>query len=119
MAAEWPEALSHLRLSINVTAADLAVPRFARSMLMIIDEAHFPRERMTIEVTESGLMGDLEAAARVLNQLRAGGCRVAIDDFGNRIFQPRLSQCAACRLSEDRQGLCRRHPALGTGEFWW
>ncbi|MBK8630102.1 MAG: bifunctional diguanylate cyclase/phosphodiesterase [Sphingomonadales bacterium] len=82
MAAEWPEALSHLRLSINVTAADLAVPRFARSMLMIIDEAHFPRERMTIEVTESGLMGDLEAAARVLNQLRAGGCRVAIDDFG-------------------------------------
>jgi hypothetical protein len=26
-------------------------------MLMIIDEAHFPRERMTIEVTESGLMG--------------------------------------------------------------
>lgn len=82
MAADWPEHLGHLRLSINVTAADLALPRFARSLLMIIDEAHFPRERMTIEVTESGLMGDLEAAARVLNQLRAAGCRVAIDDFG-------------------------------------
>lgn len=82
MAADWPEALSHLRLSINVTAADLALPRFARSLLLIVDEAQFPRERLTVEVTESGLMGDLDAAARMLNQLRSAGCRVAIDDFG-------------------------------------
>lgn len=81
-AAGWPDSLSTLRVSINVTAADLAVPRFARSLLMITDEAGFPRERLTVEITESGLMGNLEAAARILNQLRAAGCRVALDDFG-------------------------------------
>jgi len=82
LAAAWPERLSHLRLSINITAADLAVPRFAKGLLSILDEYGFPRERLTVEVTESGLMGNLEAAARILNQLRAAGCRVAIDDFG-------------------------------------
>jgi EAL domain-containing protein (putative c-di-GMP-specific phosphodiesterase class I)/GGDEF domain-containing protein len=81
-AAAWPPALSHLRLSINVTAADIARPGFAHVFLGMIDATGFPRERLTVEVTESGLIEDLDAAANLLAALRAGGCRVAIDDFG-------------------------------------
>ena len=81
-AANWPRALGDLRLSINVTAADIARPGFADHLLGRIDASGFSRGRLTLEVTESGIMEDLGEAARLLTELRAAGCRVAIDDFG-------------------------------------
>jgi diguanylate cyclase (GGDEF)-like protein len=81
-AAQWPETLANLRLAINVTASDIARPRFVRNFLSTIDHSGFPRERLTVEVTESGLMGNLEAANKIFAQLRQAGCRIAIDDFG-------------------------------------
>jgi diguanylate cyclase (GGDEF)-like protein len=82
MAAAWPEALNGLRLAINLTAADITRAAFVSSFFEMIDASGFPRSRLTVEVTESGLMEDLAIAATVLAELRAGGCRVAIDDFG-------------------------------------
>lgn len=81
-AAAWPEVLQSLRMSVNVTAEDIARPGFAETFLAMIDETGFPRERLTVEITESGLIEDLGAAAGLLATLRAAGCRVAIDDFG-------------------------------------
>jgi diguanylate cyclase (GGDEF)-like protein len=81
-AAAWPSALDSLRLSVNVTAEDIARPEFAGNFLAMIDETGFPRERLTVEITENGLIADLMAAATLLASLRSGGCRVAIDDFG-------------------------------------
>ena len=81
-AARWPETLGALRLSINVTAADVARPGFADSLLDRIDASGFPRQRLTVEITESGLIAELGEAARLLAELRTAGCRVAIDDFG-------------------------------------
>jgi diguanylate cyclase (GGDEF)-like protein len=82
LAAAWPESLQHLRLSVNVTPGDIGRPRFVASFLALVDESGFPRERLTVEITESGLMADLALAAKILGQLRTAGCRVAIDDFG-------------------------------------
>jgi EAL domain-containing protein (putative c-di-GMP-specific phosphodiesterase class I) len=82
MAAAWPDALAKLRVSVNVTAGDIAQPGFAEQFLAMVDEAGFDRGRLTVEVTESGLIEDLNAAATLLATLRAGGLRVAIDDFG-------------------------------------
>jgi EAL domain-containing protein (putative c-di-GMP-specific phosphodiesterase class I)/GGDEF domain-containing protein len=82
LAADWGEALQQLRLSVNVMATDIARPRFVREFLDMVEMSGFPKERLTIEITETGAMADLPRAARVLGQLRAAGCRVAIDDFG-------------------------------------
>lgn len=82
VAALWPQSLRGLRLSINVTAADVARPGFADGLLGRIDMSGFPRNRLTLEITESGIMADLSEAARLLSELRTAGCRVAIDDFG-------------------------------------
>jgi EAL domain-containing protein (putative c-di-GMP-specific phosphodiesterase class I)/GGDEF domain-containing protein len=81
-AAAWPDVLQQLRMSVNVTAEDIARPGFADRFLAMIDETGFPRDRLTVEITENGLIEDLGAAAALLAALRAGGCRVAIDDFG-------------------------------------
>jgi EAL domain-containing protein (putative c-di-GMP-specific phosphodiesterase class I) len=82
LAAAWPPALSHLRLSVNVTSADMARTAFVRTLTGFLAKAEFPAARLTVEITESGVMHDLPAAAATLNRLRALGCRVAIDDFG-------------------------------------
>jgi diguanylate cyclase (GGDEF)-like protein len=81
-AAAWPEALRSLRLSVNITAADIARPRFAEQFAAMVAESGFEPARLTVEVTESGLIEDLGAAASLLASLREQGFRVAIDDFG-------------------------------------
>ncbi|WP_419827635.1 putative bifunctional diguanylate cyclase/phosphodiesterase [Sphingomonas sp.] len=82
VAARWEGALGALRVSINVTAADIGDTGFAAAMLARIDGAGLARDRVTVEVTETGLIADLGAAAGLLASLRAAGLRVAIDDFG-------------------------------------
>ena len=82
LAARWPLALSHLRLSLNVTASDITSPNFVAEFLARVDAVGFPRQRLTVEVTESGLIEDLSNAAVILSDLRGSGLRVAIDDFG-------------------------------------
>jgi diguanylate cyclase (GGDEF)-like protein len=81
-AAAWPAALGHLRLAVNITAADIARPGFAAQFLDTVRESGFAPDRLTVEVTESGLIEDLAAAAALLAELRSGGLRAAIDDFG-------------------------------------
>ena len=81
-AARWPADLSHLRLSINVTAADVARAGFAQLFLDRVAASGFPIERLTVEITETGLISELDRAATVLDLLRQAGVKVAIDDFG-------------------------------------
>jgi diguanylate cyclase (GGDEF)-like protein len=82
LAAAWPSGLSGLRLAVNVTADDIARPTFVADFLALVDESGFPRSRLTIELTEGGLIADLPGAAVMLAALRGAGLRVAIDDFG-------------------------------------
>lgn len=65
-----------------MTAEDVAHPGFADLLLDRVDASGFPRNRLTVEITESGLIEDLGEASGLLAELRTGGCRVAIDDFG-------------------------------------
>lgn len=81
-AAAWPAALARLRLAVNITAADIARPGFAEQFVAMVREAGFDPARLTVEVTETGLIEDLGGAAGLLAGLRQGGLRVAIDDFG-------------------------------------
>jgi EAL domain-containing protein (putative c-di-GMP-specific phosphodiesterase class I) len=81
-AAAWPEVLAKLRLSVNITAADIVRPGFAEQFVALVRESGFPAGRLTVEVTEGGLIDDLGAAADLLARLRQAGLRAAIDDFG-------------------------------------
>ncbi|MEG3164056.1 GGDEF domain-containing phosphodiesterase [Sphingomonas sp. PB2P19] len=81
-ATAWPAVLGTLRVSLNLSAADIARPGFGALFLARVDASGFPRGRLTIEITETGLIEDLTAASALLAELRGAGCRVAIDDFG-------------------------------------
>jgi EAL domain-containing protein (putative c-di-GMP-specific phosphodiesterase class I) len=78
-ASGWPR---NLRLSLNVTAADLAEPDFVERVASAIGRAGFVPYRLTIEITEQALVADLDRSAVRLVALGRLGVCVALDDFG-------------------------------------
>jgi EAL domain-containing protein (putative c-di-GMP-specific phosphodiesterase class I) len=78
-AGNWPLPL---RLSLNVTAADVAAGNFAENIAAAVAEAGFPPEHLTLEITEQVLVADLERTAERLGLLAGIGVRIALDDFG-------------------------------------
>ncbi|GAB5489399.1 MAG: hypothetical protein Pars2KO_29690 [Parasphingorhabdus sp.] len=82
IAAKWPSSLSFLRLSINVTAGDLADHRFVARLEEEIEKSGFDADRLTLEITESELISDMKGSVARLTQLRNSGLKIAIDDFG-------------------------------------
>jgi len=78
-AAKWPD---HLRLSLNVTADELAASDFTERLDATLMESGFPPERLTLEITEQSLVADLHGSATQLQHLASRGVRIALDDFG-------------------------------------
>jgi predicted signal transduction protein with EAL and GGDEF domain len=78
-AAQWD---GDLRLSLNVTAADLAAGSYAEGLLALIGQTGFPPERLTLEVTEQALLHDIQLVDQTLRTLARTGIRIALDDFG-------------------------------------
>jgi EAL domain-containing protein (putative c-di-GMP-specific phosphodiesterase class I) len=78
-AAQWP---GEMRLSLNVTPADLAAASFARELRTLIAASGFAPEQLTLEITEHVLLSELERSAAMLGDLRTSGVRIALDDFG-------------------------------------
>ncbi len=71
-----------MRLSVNVTADDLKFDDFDKTVMDVQRATGFPTERLTLEVTEGGLMENLDRAAVMLSALRELGIKIAIEDFG-------------------------------------
>ncbi|MFZ5726433.1 MAG: GGDEF domain-containing phosphodiesterase [Pseudomonadota bacterium] len=80
--AKWPKPLAKLRVSLNITAADLGDPDFAARFAAMARDAKVDPDRLTLELTEQAMLSDPASAAEQLAQIRALGCAIAIDDFG-------------------------------------
>jgi signal transduction histidine kinase/EAL domain-containing protein (putative c-di-GMP-specific phosphodiesterase class I)/CheY-like chemotaxis protein/HPt (histidine-containing phosphotransfer) domain-containing protein len=70
-----------IRVSINASASEFQAPGFAARVVAAARALDFPPERLEVEVTETAML-DVEAAGRTIDQLRAAGFDVALDDFG-------------------------------------
>ena len=87
--ADWDRAgrlasPRHDRLSVwvNMSARQLQEPDFLGTVAAALQSSGIQADRLTLEITESGLMADIDQSAATLHQLRALGVRLAIDDFG-------------------------------------
>jgi diguanylate cyclase (GGDEF)-like protein len=67
-------------LSVNVASVQREAPGFVEEVAAALTDGGLAAERLMLEVTESSLVGDLEAER--LQALRRLGVRLAIDDFG-------------------------------------
>lgn len=78
----WTDRGLHLGIAVNLSPHDLARPELPSMVHGTLEAYAMPPQALIFELTESAVMADPHAAARVLQELRAAGLRVAIDDFG-------------------------------------
>ncbi|MEU4623400.1 bifunctional diguanylate cyclase/phosphodiesterase [Actinoplanes sp. NPDC023801] len=80
----WTAALGPLapdRVSVNVSARQLARPGFAAWVAAVLVNTGLPAHRLTVEVTETAVF-EGGPAVTALHELRSLGVRIALDDFG-------------------------------------
>ena len=82
--ARWAQdpALALLTLAVNLSAIQLRQKGFLGLMQQLLARSGAPTERLKIELTESALLEDSEAAIRLMGQLRGLGLKFSLDDFG-------------------------------------
>ena len=81
----WTEAepaAAHLSVSVNLSVAELQDRNLVKDVAEALKRSGLAPGRLHLEVTESVLSTDPEAASRALAQLRDLGVWLVIDDFG-------------------------------------
>jgi EAL domain-containing protein (putative c-di-GMP-specific phosphodiesterase class I) len=69
-------------MSVNVSARQFRDPELRSWVAEALANARLDAQSLTLEITESTIMEDSEAALERLESLKALGVRLAIDDFG-------------------------------------
>ncbi len=77
-AVAWPG----LKVSVNVSPAQLPNPKFATAVAAVLKQTGFPADRLELEVTETFLVTHPDQARRAIEAIRQLGVTVALDDFG-------------------------------------
>jgi diguanylate cyclase (GGDEF)-like protein/PAS domain S-box-containing protein len=75
-AGEWP------LLAVNLSALQLRLPSSLEMVRDAIRASRVDPSTISLEITESALMADIESSARGMHALRELGVKLAIDDFG-------------------------------------
>jgi diguanylate cyclase (GGDEF)-like protein len=78
-AAQWP---TEVGLSFNISPVQLKDRTLGLRLMAILGRTGLAPQRLEVEITESALVRDLEAAQEILGQIRDAGVKIALDDFG-------------------------------------
>ena len=81
-AKSWRQAGHHLSVAVNVSMDDLSALDFPDVAAGLAHAVGVEPNLITLEVTESQVMGQLNTVLDVLSRLRLKRFRLAIDDFG-------------------------------------
>jgi diguanylate cyclase (GGDEF)-like protein/PAS domain S-box-containing protein len=71
-----------LSLSVNLSGKTVEQPGIAEDLATMLDATPIAPGALTIEITETAAITNVTRAAELARQLRALGCRLALDDFG-------------------------------------
>jgi PAS domain S-box-containing protein len=71
-----------VQLAINISPLQLRDRSLPERIHRVAKQGRYPLHRLTIEITESSLVDNLELAAHIANDLKQLGVKLALDDFG-------------------------------------
>jgi diguanylate cyclase (GGDEF)-like protein len=80
--AAWRRGGYSLNMSVNVSGRQLERPKFVEEVRIALRRSGLDPEALTLEITETVLMGKPDGTAHLLSELKALGVRIAVDDFG-------------------------------------
>jgi PAS domain S-box-containing protein len=76
-------ARTDLCLQVNLSGRSVGDPRLTAEVERLIDRYGVNPDRITFEITETALIGNLSEARRFTDRVRDLGCQLALDDFGS------------------------------------
>jgi len=80
---DWHDrGLSKLRMAVNISAVQLQQRGLVDVIRNALESAGLAPEMLQLEITESAAMQNFELTMKVLEELRAMGIAIAVDDFG-------------------------------------
>jgi diguanylate cyclase (GGDEF)-like protein len=80
--AKWRAAGTDLGVAVNVSARQLTQSDIVETVRSALEASGLPAEALCLEITESAVMSDPEAALATLTLVKELGVKVALDDFG-------------------------------------
>jgi diguanylate cyclase (GGDEF)-like protein len=69
-------------VSVNLSALQLVQPGLAQEIAEALEETGLPPWQLSLEITETALLADIEVNLATLQELRDLGVRISVDDFG-------------------------------------
>jgi len=78
----WEKLGLNLNIAINISAENLKEADFHQFICQAIMQAEVPAEKITLEITESAVVEDPQAAIQLLSQFQEHGMKLSIDDYG-------------------------------------
>ncbi|HEY3502524.1 MAG TPA: bifunctional diguanylate cyclase/phosphodiesterase [Actinocatenispora sp.] len=79
---EWADEGHALTVAVNLSPRTLVDPVFAGYLEKLVAEYAVPPERLTLEITEDGMIDESDRPLPTLRRLREIGVRLSVDDFG-------------------------------------
>ena len=70
------------KVNVNLSVVQLTQNNFLEKLKTVLDVTSINPKNLTLEVTESLAINDMEWMVSILKAIRDLGCRVALDDFG-------------------------------------
>ena len=93
-----------IRVSVNVSVAQLRSPDLRTTILELIEDERLPRGWLELELTESVLLEDYRRVTELMSELGGVGVEFAIDDFGTGYSSlAYLASLPVNRLKVDRE----------------
>jgi diguanylate cyclase (GGDEF)-like protein len=81
-AAAWRQSGHPIAMAVNVSGRQLDTDELVLDIERALESSGLDPAALTIEITETTLMRNIEETARRLADIKALGVRIAIDDFG-------------------------------------
>ncbi|MFK5893488.1 MAG: EAL domain-containing protein, partial [Pseudomonadota bacterium] len=79
---QWQKNDLEICVSANISANDITSLTLPEQLVQLLSDNELDPTRLTLEVTESALMGELVTSLDILTRLRLKGTGLSIDDFG-------------------------------------
>jgi predicted signal transduction protein with EAL and GGDEF domain len=76
------KGIEQLGMTVNMSAPEVLMPGTAEAIHMELLRNGVPARALTIEITETALMIDLDRAAAAIAEIRELGVNISLDDFG-------------------------------------
>jgi diguanylate cyclase (GGDEF)-like protein len=80
---QWhDQGLDLPKLSVNLSPVQLRDSMAIERLVQIITEIDIPPQKLQLEVTETAIVQDIDAAGHALKRIQQLGVQIALDDFG-------------------------------------